>query len=146
MKKLTFILVCLLTLCAATISADNERAIQVSQLPAAAQQFIKKHFASRQVALAQVENNFISKEYNVVFSNGDNIEFDNKGNWKEIDCKFSSIPTAVIPAQIMKYVQENYTDTTIKKIEKDRRKYEVKLSNRMELSFDLKFNLIDIDL
>lgn len=146
MKKLTFILVCLFTLCAATISADNEKPIQVSQLPAAAQQFIKQHFADRQVALAQVETKLISKSYNVVFSNGDQIEFDNKGNWEEIDCKFSSVPQAVIPAQIIKYVQENYTDATIKKIEKDRRKYEVKLSNRVELSFDLKFNLIDIDL
>ena len=33
----------------------------------------------------------------------------------------------------------------ILKIERDKKDYEVKLSNRTELKFDLKFNLIDID-
>lgn len=146
MKKLTFILVCLFTLCAATLSADNEKPIQVSQLPAAAQQFIKQYFAERQVALAQVETEFRTKTYTVTFSDGDHIDFNSKGDWEEIDCKASSVPTAVIPAPIMKYVQEKYKGTTVKKIEKDRRQYEVELSNRMELTFNSKFSLIDIDM
>lgn len=146
MKKLTFILVCLFTLCAATLSADNEKPIQVSQLPAAAQQFIKQHFAERQVALAQVETEFRTKTYTVTFSDGDHIDFNGKGKWEEIDCKASSVPTAVIPAQIMKYIQEKYKGATVKKIEKDRRQYEVELSNRMELTFNSKFSLIDIDM
>ncbi len=33
-----------------------------------------------------------------------------------------------------------------KKLEKDRWKYEVKLSNHIELTFDLKFNLKDVDM
>ena len=146
MKRLTFLLVCLFTLCATTLRADNEKPIQVSQLPAAAQQFIKQHFADRKVALVKVETELMSKSYEVIFADGDHIDFDSKGNWEEIDCKSSAVPTAAIPAQIMKYVRENYPDTTVKKIEKDRREYEVKLSNRIELSFDLKFNLIDIDM
>lgn len=146
MKRLTFLLVCLFTLCATTLRADNEKPIQVSQLPAAAQQFIKQHFADRKVALAKVETELMSKSYEVIFADGDHIDFDSKGNWEEIDCKSSAVPTSAIPAQIMKYVRENYPDTTVKKIGKDRREYEVKLSNRIELSFDLKFNLIDIDM
>lgn len=146
MKRLTFLLVCLFTLCATTLRADNEKPIQVSQLPAAAQQFIKQHFADRKVALAKVETELMSKSYEVIFADGDHIDFDSKGNREEIDCKSSAVPTAAIPAQIMKHVRENYPDTTVKKIEKDRREYEVKLSNRIELSFDLKFNLIDIDM
>jgi len=31
------------------------------------------------------------------------------------------------------------------KIERDKKEYEVKLSNKWELKFDLQFNLIDID-
>lgn len=146
MKKLASILVCLFILCVFTLRADNEKPIQVNQLPVAAQQFIKQHFADRKVALAKVETEFVSKSYEVVFADGDHIDFDSKGNWEEIECKSSSVPTAVIPTKIMEYIRENYPDTTVRKIEKDRREYEVKLSNRVELSFDLKFNLTDIDM
>ena len=146
MKKLTFILVCLFTLCAITLRADNERPIQVNQLPAAAQQFIKQHFADRKIVLAKMETELMSKSYEVIFADGDHIDFDGKGNWEEVDCKFSSVPTAVVPVRIMDYVRANYPDETVKKIEKDRREYEVKLSNRVELSFDLKYNLTDIDM
>lgn len=146
MKKLTFILVCLFALCATSLRADNEKPIQVSRLPVAAQQFIKKHFADRKVALAKVETELMSKSYEVVFTNGDHIDFDGKGNWEEVDCKSSSVPTAIVPVRIMEYIRANYPDETVKKIEKDRREYEVKLSNRVELSFDLKFNLTDIDM
>lgn len=146
MKKLTFILVCLFSVCFTTLRADNEKPIPVTQLPDAAQQFIKQHFADRKVALAKVETEFMSKSYEVIFSDGDQIEFDGNGNWKEIDCKFSSVPAAAIPSRIMEYVREHYPDATVLKIDKDRREYEVKLSNRVELSFDMKFNLTDIDL
>lgn len=146
MKKLTFFLVCLFTLCAITLRADNEKPIQVNQLPAAAQQFIKQHFADRRILLAKMETELISKSYEVIFADGDHIDFDGKGNWEEVDCKSSSVPAAVIPVRIMEYIRANYPDETVKKIEKDRREYEVKLSNRVELSFDLKYNLTDIDM
>ncbi|MDE6159084.1 MAG: PepSY-like domain-containing protein [Bacteroidaceae bacterium] len=118
----------------------------MNQLPVTAQQFIKQHFADRKVALPKVETEFVSKSYEVVFADGDHIDFDSKGNWKEIECKSSSVPTAVIPIKNMEYIHENYPDTTVRKIEKDLREYEVKLSNCVELSFDLKFNLKDIDM
>ena len=116
MKRLTFLLVCLFTLCATTLRADNEKPIQVSQLPAAAQQFIKQHFADRKVALAKVDTELMSKSYEVIFADGDHIDFDSKGNWEEIDCKSSAVPTAAIPAQIMKYVRANYPVTSVYKI------------------------------
>ena len=146
MKKLTFILVCLLTLCTTTACADNEKPIQVSQLPAAAQELISRHFAGSKVAMAKVESGLASKSYEVVFADGAKLDFDGKGNWKEIDCKLAEVPEALVPAQIKNYVQANYPDAKVIKIEKDRKEYEVKLSNRMELKFDRNFRLIDIDI
>lgn len=146
MRKLTFMLMCIFALFTANIHADNEKPIQVSQLPAAAQEFIKQHFPDREVALAKMETEFMSKSYEVIFANGEHVDFDSKGNWEEVDCKLSSVPDAVVPAPIRKYITENYPEETIRKIEKDHREYEVKLSNRVELSFDLNFNLTDIDL
>ena len=92
-----------------------------------------------------MESDFFYKSYEVIFTNGDKVEFDNKGNWEEVNCKYSYVPTAIIPAAIQKYVTTNYPDAKILKIERDKKDYEVKLSNRTELKFDLKFNLIDID-
>ena len=79
------------------------------------------------------------------FTNGNKVEFDKKGNWEEVDCKHSSVPVPIIPAAIQKYVTTHYPDAKVLKIERDKKDYEVKLSNRTELKFDLKFNLIDID-
>ena len=144
MKKLVFLLVCLFTL-QTVARADDDKPIQVTQMPQPAQQFIKQHFADSKVALAKMESDFFYKSYEVIFTNGDKVEFDNKGNWEEVNCKYSFVPTAIIPAAIQKYVTTNYPDAKILKIERDKKDYEVKLSNRTELKFDLKFNLIDID-
>lgn len=140
MKKLVFLLVCLFTL-QTVARADDDKPIQVTQMPQLAQQFIKQHFSDSKVALAKMESDFLYKSYEVIFTNGNKVEFDKKGNWEEVDCKHSSVPVAIIPAAIQKY----YPDAKVLKIERDKKDYEVKLSNRTELKFDLKFNLIDID-
>ncbi|MBR5512252.1 MAG: PepSY-like domain-containing protein [Bacteroidaceae bacterium] len=43
------------------------------------------------------------------------------------------------------YVNSNYPNVNIQQIERDRVDYELRLSNRLELTFDTKFNIIDID-
>ena len=144
MKKLVFLLVCLFTL-QTVARADDDKPIQVTQMPRLAQQFIKQHFSDSKVALAKMESDFLYKSYEVTFTNGNKVEFDKKGNWEEVDCKHTSVPVAIIPAAIQKYVTTNYPDAKVLKIERDKKDYEVKLSNRTELKFDLKFNLIDID-
>lgn len=144
MKKLVFLLVCLFTL-QNVAHASDDKPIQITQLPQTAQQFIKQHFADSKVALAKMENDFLYKSYEVIFTNGNKVEFDKKGNWTEVDCKNGSVPTAIIPAAIQQFVTTSYPDAKIMKIELDKKDYEVKLSNRIELKFDLKFNLIDID-
>lgn len=144
MKKLVFLFVCLFAL-QTVARADNDKPIQVNQMPQQAQQFIKEHFSDSKVALAKMENDFMNKSYDVIFTNGNKVEFDKKGNWKDVDCKHTFVPVAIIPSAIQKYVKTNYPDTKILKIDRDRKDYEVKLSNRIELNFDLKFNLINID-
>lgn len=144
MKKILLLLVCLFSL-QTVVRADDDRPIAVTQLPASAQQFIKKHFAGNQVAFAKMEKDWFSKSYDVTFTNGNKLEFDEKGEWTEVDCKYTSVPAAIVPKAIADYVAQNYKDIRILKIDRDTRDYEVKLSNRLELKFDLQFNLIDID-
>ena len=129
----------------ATAFAGIDKPVTFEQLPVAAQQTIKKHFANRQIALAKVEVELIGKSYDVIFTNGDKIEFDGKGQWTDIDCKRSQVPAVLVPTAIAAFVKKNYPQATILKIERNRKTYEVELSNRLELEFDKSFRLIDID-
>ena len=136
MKKLVFFLVCLFTM--QVVVADNDKPVTFEQLPQAAQSFVKKHFADRNVAFSKMDKDIFDVTYDVMFVNGDKLEFDKQG-------KHGLVPETAVPAQIVKYVKTNYPEAKILQIEKDRYEYEVRLSNFWDLKFDLKFNLIDMD-
>lgn len=124
---------------------NGAKAIMVSDFPAAAQQTLKKNFTGRKVAMSTMENNLFSTSYDVVFTNGDKVEFDSDGNWKEIKCKHTAVPQALVPQGIKNYLKHHYTNTSIREIERYGSKHEVKLSNGLELTFDKDFRVIDID-
>lgn len=144
MKRFLILLVCVFGL-QTLVKADNEKLIQISQLPATAQQFIQNHFAGSTVAVAKMDDDYFDKSYDVIFSNGDKVEFDKKGEWTEIKSKTGTVPAGAVPAPILKQVSEKYPDARIIGIERDRRQYEVQLSSGWELTFDKNFNLVDID-
>lgn len=143
MKKLLFLFISMFAL---TAYADNDKPIKVAEMPKEAQQFINAHFANRQVAMAKVEESFMDRSYEVIFTNGDKVEFDKRGRWEEVDCEYSEVPAAILPVAIQTYLTKNYPNVKVLKVElTDRKGYEVELSNDFELDFDKKFNLIDID-
>ncbi|WP_303012390.1 PepSY-like domain-containing protein [uncultured Bacteroides sp.] len=143
MKKLILLLACVFSFQLAM--ADNDVPITFEQLPAKAQTFIKQNFPDIKVAFAKMEKEWFDSSYDVIFINGDKLEFDKNGEWKEMKCKRMGVPEKAVPAQILKFVKENYPDAKILRLEKDRYEYEVKLSNFWEITFDLKFNVIDLD-
>ena len=145
MKKLMITFSILVPFGINTACADNDKPIAVTQLPQAAQQFIKTHFPKEKVAFAKLERDFLETTYEVLFTNSTKVEFYKDGEWKEVDCKYSTVPAKIVPAQIAQYVAQNYPDAQVVQIDRDRRDYEVKLTNGWELTFDLNFNLIDID-
>ena len=146
MKKLTFLFVSLFVLNVA-VWAGNDKPIQVSEMPKIAQEFIKKHFASKSVALAKVDTEFMDKNYDVIFTSGEKVEFDKKGNWTKVDCEHSQVPEAIIPVAIQKYVSQHYPDAKVVKIElTDHKGYDIDLSNGIDIEFDKKMRVRDIDL
>ena len=86
------------------------------------------------------DSEFMDVEYKVNFADGTNINFNAKGEWKEIDGNRNCIPSSVIPANIANFVADNYPNVCICKIEFDKEinnsQYEIKLQNGMELKFD----------
>ena len=138
------VLVCLIAFQIKAL-ADNDKPIAVTQLPATSQQIIKKNFAGKKVALAKQETGLLDKSYEITFTSGEKIEFDKNGNWTEISCKRSAVPASIVPAQIRAYVKKNYPGCIILKIEKDDDGYEIDLNNRIEITFNKKFQVIDIE-
>lgn len=144
MKK-NFLTLVILIMGFGMVSADNDKPINVDQLPATAKQFITNHFSNKKMSFAKMESKLFDKSYEVIFTDGSKVEFDKKGEWKDVDCKFSQVPEKIIPQNIMSYVSTYYKDAKIIEIDRDKMAYDVKLNTGLELKFDLKFNLIEID-
>jgi len=117
-----------------------------TELPAAAQAFIKEHFSGQSVTAIKVEKDLIGTEYDVVLSGGVKIEFDGKGNWEEIDANTTALPATVVPTVISDYVSKNYAGKAIVQIDKDRKGFDVELADDTELEFDTNGKFIRVDL
>lgn len=145
MKKIIIAAAALLLFSVTSARADHDRPIQFNQLPVAAQEFINTYFSDQKVSFAKEERDFMELRYEVMFTNSIKIEFYRDGKWKEIDCKYSVLPAGIVPEQIMTYVNSNFPGVHIHAIDRDRRDIEVELTNGLELTFDLYYNLIDMD-
>lgn len=143
MKK--FFLAVISLVVAIPLFADDDRPITVDKMPSAAREFISRHFEGLPVAVAKQEGTFLLKNYDVIFTNGDKVEFDRKGMWTNLDCKYGKVPAAVIPQKIADYIARQYPGVEVLQIEKEDRRYEVELSNRVDLTFNSSMELIDID-
>lgn len=126
-------------------NAGNDKPINVNELPAKAQTLLSKHFKGQKVMLATIESGVVSRSYDVVLRNGTKLEFDKKGNLTEIDCKQGIVPSQLIPQAIKNYLKENYRGEAVRKIELNKKEYEVELTNGTDLTFNKHFQLIDID-
>lgn len=109
-----------------------------AQLPEAAQQMLKEHFPKGKVAMIKVDRHLLKKtDYDVKLVNGTKIEFNNAGKWTSVDCKSREVPQSLVLKPIKRYVDKNYSGQKIVKIKKKASGYEVKLSDGVELKFDL---------
>lgn len=142
MKKMFLAIVALVFV---SVQSFADRAVEKSQLPTNVQEFIKKHFPNVEVSYAKQDNDLFDRDYTVVLTNGDKLEFTSKGEWKELDCEHNQVPEAVVPATIRKYLNENQKGQRVIEIKKERRHYDVKLSNKLELEFSLDGKLLRYD-
>ena len=115
------------------ISCESQErvAVEFNQLPEKAQTFVKTHFSDKTISII-----FHDKDYEVVFEDTSNVDFNAKGEWTEIEVKAEpGVPTAAIPSAIVNYVNAKHPNTFIISINKDRREYDVELRNGLDLVF-----------
>lgn len=142
----THILIVILSMISIGSFAQKDKKIELNELPQKAQVFIKQNFTKEKAQqILKETGELIDTGYDVVFKNKLKIKFDRKGDWKEVDGKRSPIPTDFIPDKIIKYIQRSFPNNYVVKIEREKRKYEVEITNGLELEFDLDGNFIKID-
>ena len=110
-------------------------------MPDAAQQFIAQYFAGATVVNVELDD-FV---YEVLLSNGVELDFDMNGNWREVDCHTFAVPQGIVPASIANFVSTSYPNNFIVKIEIKNQRYEIELNNHLDLVFDINGNFLYID-
>lgn len=146
MKKQVIFLAALTCMMIHSVSTfADDRIIPVNQLPEAAQKFVQATFPGQTISYATIDVDYGSKSYEVRLDNFVEIEFDKDGTWEKVDCNYIAVPAELIPASIAEYVHTNFPNTKIVKIDKERRGFEVELSNDMDLHFNSQGKLLHID-
>lgn len=137
MKKISLLITLIITVCF-SVYAQDKYSINRDDLPEPAREFLTEHFPKAKVGMIKTDRHFLKKtDYDVKLVNGTKIEFNNSGKWTSVDCKRSAVPDAIIPRTIRNYVRKNYPDVKIVRIEKTTSKYEIGLSDDVELTFNL---------
>ncbi len=140
-KLKIFVLLAIAMAFSLNLKADDDHVITFAQLPQSAQAFHKQHFAKKVPLVVTMDWD----DYTIIYETGEKLEFDKQGNWKDINCRMSSVPDVLIPEQIKANVKKSFPGTTIIELERDRRGYEVKLNNGLSVEYNHAFQVIDID-
>ena len=128
----------------AAIAKADDKPISADKLPEAARTFLKTNYPAENILYATREDGLVYPDYEVTLANGVHVEFYSDGALKSIESK-DGVPADLIPIQIVEFVKVRYPDAYFIHYEVDRRHFEVKLSNRLELKFSRNYNLMEID-
>ena len=108
-------------------------------------QFVTQHFPNATIQMVMPDEDDID----VVLNDYTKIEFKLNYEWKKVDCEhsttFTSVPATLVPEQITAYVNANFPNATIKKLEKKYMGWEIELNNGLELKFNKNFKVMEID-
>lgn len=141
MKKSIFFLFALVLTSCNPLQADNDQVITFDRLPASAQTMLNQNFADKGPLVITADWD----DYKVRYASGEKVEFDKRGNWRDIECKTSQVPTELIPTKIAANVNASFPGSTITEIDRDSFGYSVQLSNGLELEYNRRCQVIEVD-
>ena len=115
----------------------------MNQLPLPARNFIKPEVSHIKIDKEMLE----ATKYEVLLTDGTEIEFDSKGNWEEVSArKGQVIPASIVPNFAVDYLKaHNFAAEGVTKVERDRKGYEVELSTGVSFKFDKKGKFVKAD-
>lgn len=121
-------------------SCDDEKKIDFGDLPSEARSFIENYFPSADILSIVQEKEDGRKEYQVKLSDGTDMEFDEDGEWTNIECHFSPLPTGILPANVITKVEELHPEAYINGVEKELGGYVVEVTDAGGIDWDMRFN------
>ncbi len=144
MKKFLLMLTALVAVSGAAFARDKVTR-DVNVLPQPAQNMLTKHYAKTGVNHIKIDKNVLGSEYEVILNDGTELDFDGKGNLKEIDAGRAGVPDALVMKPIRDYVTNNYPGQKIVNMDVERSGYDIELANGTDLVFDRSGNFKRID-
>lgn len=142
MKKIIMIIA--IAFAASVAMHADDRPVEYKRVPSAARTFITANFPGEKVTYSTKDDDLVRPDYHVRLDSGVLMTFDHSGSLEKIQTQ-KGVPAGIVPVQITDYVKLHYPDAVVIEYEVDRRSYEVKLSNRMELKFNSNWHLVEID-
>jgi hypothetical protein len=125
---------------------DKDKVVNETELPGGAKEFVEAHFATANIQQVVKERDDLQTTYDVVLDNQVKLSFDKNGDCYDAESPATlKLPDSMIPSKVLDYVKANYPDHFIIEWEKDKTDQEVKLSNRVELVFNLSGTFLRID-
>lgn len=121
-------------------SCDDEKKIDFGDLPSEARSFIENYFPGADILSIVQEKEDGRKEYQVKLSDGTDMEFDEDGEWTNIECYFSPLPTGILPANVITKVEELHPEAYINGVEKELGGYVVEVTDADGIDWDMRFN------
>ena len=112
----------------ATAACDKEKEIGYDALPSQARQFIEQYFPGVECTRIVRDKDNGTTEYEAWLSDGTELDFDNQGQWTNVDCKFSALPDGILPEAIATDITTRYPDAVPYKVEKQPGGYEIDIS------------------
>lgn len=103
----------------------DEKEIGYNALPAKAQQFIAQYFPMAECTRAVCDRDGGTTEYEAWLSDGTELDFDKQGEWTSVDCKFSALPSGILPEVITTDIVARYPESPAYKVEKQPGGYEI---------------------
>ncbi len=148
MKNLVLSAIAILTLvfigtsCSSDDNNSSEILIQASELPIKAKTFPDNVLTNIDITRVEKETKSVDEYYEVYLTGGIHIDFNQAGEWTEVDGNNQAIPTGFINPNIVTYVTTNYSATAIESIDKKAYGFDVDLLNNIELRFDFEGNFL----
>lgn len=143
MKKILVVMTILVFSLAAC--ADHHHLVEYSELPTQSQVFLQKYFNVSDISYIERERDGGHYEYSVHLKNTTEIDFDEQGNLRSIDCKILPIPEGIVSKVVDVFVKLHYPSQFIVEYSIGYRYLQVELSNGVDLIFDREGHFIRID-
>lgn len=133
-----------LLLIASCFYVNAQEKQKVKKLPAEAITFLETHFKGIAIQEMHKEMQDSSFTYEVKLTNGAEVEFNNRGRWKEIESQTTSLPTTMLQESVTAYIQKTYPNAKVTEVKKGNRFNFVEINDNTTLQFDTEGNFYRI--